>query len=964
MEVTTHVRSREGGIVGRVRERAELDGFLGALREGGCALVLVVGEAGVGKTRLVEDALAGGDFLALRGGASQEAPIPYGPIVAALRSYLRVVPDGLGDCGPLSRYLPLLLPELGPPPVGSDRATLSEALCCAFRTIAHRQPTVVFLDDLHWADHTTLELLPALAASLEQEPLLIVGAYRSDEIPRGHPLRRMRTDLRRAGRLREIPVEPLDAEQTSALAARILGRAPDPALGSMLYDRTQGVPFFIEELASALISGGRIKHGERGAELNSEEVVPLPETVRDAILLRTSGMSEAARAALEVAAVVGLRFDLEVVAELADTAEGVEDAIGLGFITELGQGLGGFRHALVREALYGEVGWARRRALHRRIAERLEADAAPAAAVAEHWIAARELRRTREALAAAAEASCAVHAYRDAARAARRALDIWPEGEDEAMRLDLVDRLGQCAELSGDLGEAARAWREVAEGRLAADDLVRAAESERRLAGVYELQGMWERAVASRQAAAGNFAASGLAGEAAAEWLAVAAHLHTGGSFAAALEFLSMAAQEADRSARRDLTARALGLMGATEAKLGRIEEGRRLVREGLALALEHSLTAPAAECYQRLASVLENAADYSGARDAYAAAIDFCQVRGLSGPAQVCLACLAYILRQTGDWGRGANLCRGVLDSADAPINARITAAGMLGWIHTSRGETRHARRLLVEAATGAKRLEMMSMEFESAWGLARLDELEGNHDSAAEHCRSLLERWQRSEDRHYAIPGLRWATTFFACRGSREETLACVQALAEIASATGNKEALAALTHALGEAALLEGDPQQAARHFGKAIELLGQLELPFERAQTQLRAGAAQAVVGDRRAAVERLSGAYQTARKLGARPLASAAARELAALGATVDQRHGGQAVERLAHDRLSQRELEVLGFIVVGRTNRDIARELFLSLRTVDMHVRNILAKLDCRSRTEAVRKAGELGLID
>ncbi|MDP9352729.1 MAG: AAA family ATPase, partial [Chloroflexota bacterium] len=688
----------EDGIVGREREKAALDSFLDGLRESRGGLVLVPGEAGVGKTRLVEDALVGGDFLALRGAGSQEGALPYGPIVAALRSYLRSVPDGLGDCGPLSPYLALLLPELGPPPEGSDRGTLSEALCCAFRTIARRQPTVVFLDDLHWADHTTLELLPALVASLEHEPLLIIGTYRSDEIPRGHPLRRMRTDLRRAGRLREILAEPLDAEQTSTLAARILGRAPAPALGSMLYDRTQGVPFFIEELASALISGGRIRYGERGAEFDSDEVLPLPETVRDAILLRMSGISEAARAALEVAAVVGFRFDLEVVAELADTVEGVEEAIDHGFISELEQGLGGFRHALVREALYGEVGWARRRALHRRIAERLEADGAPAGVVAEHWIAARELGRARDALAKAAEASCVVHAYRDAARAARRALDIWPEGEDEAMRLGLVDRLGQCTELSGDLGEAARAWREVAEGRHAAGDAVRAAEAERRLAGVYELQGMWERAIASRQAAAANFATGGRAGEAAAEWLAVAAHLHTGGSFAAALEFVSIAAREADRSGRRDLKARALGLMGATEAKLGRIEEGLRLVREGLALALEHSLTGPAAECYQRLATVLENAADYSGARDAYAAAIDFCQVRGLSGPAQVCLACLAYILRQTGDWGRGADLCRGVLHSADAPINARITASGMLGWIHTSRGETRLARRLLVE--------------------------------------------------------------------------------------------------------------------------------------------------------------------------------------------------------------------------------------------------------------------------
>ncbi len=573
MEVATQVRSREDGIVGRERERAELDRLLRAFRERRGGLVLVAGEAGVGKTRLVEDALARGDFLALRG-PSQEGALPYGPIVAALRSYLRGVPDGLGDCGPLSRYLALLLPELGPPPEGSDRATLSEALCCAFRAIARRRPAAVFLDDLHWADHTTLELLPALAASLEQEPLLIVGAYRSDEIPCGHPLRRLRTDMRRAGRLHEILVDPLDGQQTAALAARILGQVPSHTLRSDLYDRTQGVPFFIEELAQALALSGRIRYGDGGAELDSDAGIPLPETVRDAILLRTGGVSEQARAALEVAAVAGLRFDLGVVAELTGGEGGVEEAIGLGLISELEQGLGGFRHALVREALYGEVGWSRRRALHRRIAERLEADGAPAGAVAEHWIAARELGRARAALATATEASCSVHAYRDAARAARRALELWPEGEDEARRLDLLARLGQCAELCGDLGEAVRAWREVAEGHRSAGHTANAAEAERRLATAYELQGMRERAIASRQAAAEDFAAGGLAGEAAAEWLAVAAHLHVGGSLGAALEFLRTASPEADRLQRRDVTARVLGLRGIIEAKLGRIEAG------------------------------------------------------------------------------------------------------------------------------------------------------------------------------------------------------------------------------------------------------------------------------------------------------------------------------------------------------------------------------------------------------
>src|SRR5581483_4542463 len=125
-------------------------------------------------------------------------------------------PGGLADCGPLAPYLALLLPELGSPPPQSDPAALVEAICRAFVAIARAAPAVLVLDDLQWADNATLELLPILAGALAQERLLIVGTYRNDEIGRGHPLRRLRNDLRRARLLREMAVEPLDQADTSA----------------------------------------------------------------------------------------------------------------------------------------------------------------------------------------------------------------------------------------------------------------------------------------------------------------------------------------------------------------------------------------------------------------------------------------------------------------------------------------------------------------------------------------------------------------------------------------------------------------------------------------------------------------------------------------------------------------------------------------------------------------------------
>jgi DNA-binding NarL/FixJ family response regulator len=131
----------------------------------------------------------------------------------------------------------------------------------------------------------------------------------------------------------------------------------------------------------------------------------------------------------------------------------------------------------------------------------------------------------------------------------------------------------------------------------------------------------------------------------------------------------------------------------------------------------------------------------------------------------------------------------------------------------------------------------------------------------------------------------------------------------------------------------------------------------------AQTSLRAGVAFAAAGERRAAVERLGDAYRIARRLRAAPLAGRAATELEALGERADKRLGRRAAAREGGPGLTRRELEVMRLVAAGRTNREIARDLFLSTRTVDMHVRNALSKLRARSRTEAARKASDLGLL-
>jgi DNA-binding NarL/FixJ family response regulator len=528
-------------------------------------------------------------------------------------------------------------------------------------------------------------------------------------------------------------------------------------------------------------------------------------------------------------------------------------------------------------------------------------------------------------------------------------------------RIEVLERHAHFAELAGELAEAGRAQREVVAARRSEGAGRALADGERRLAAIYELQGDRERALAARRVAADAFAANGLPGEAAAERLIAAGYLQSAGNHGEAVELTRRAGEEAGRAERTDLRARIFGLQGVARVKAGEFDEGMETIRAGLSLALEHELTLEAAELYQRLGTAHEIAGDYGGARAALATAVGFCEAGGDDGMEHACLSCLAYVLRELGDWERAAKLSD-QLRAPGASADATLVVDGVLGSIRAFRGEPA-ARPPLLRCLDTASRLDVVSMGVDSAAALAWLDEHEGDLEGARGHCRFLLERWERSEDHHYAVWGLRWAACFLARHGRLGEARACTDALSSIAAATGHRDALAALAQALGETALVEGHPDVAAQQIGRAAELHASLEIPFERAQIQLRAGVALAAAGQREEAVERLVEAHRAARRLGAAPLAAEAAAEVVKLGESVERRLGRRAAADHENAGLSNRELEVMRLVASGGTNREIAVELVLSTRTVDMHVRNILTKLRCRSRTEAAAKAGDLGLL-
>jgi DNA-binding NarL/FixJ family response regulator len=919
-------------LVGRQSELAYLQAALERARGGAGSLVLVAGEAGVGKTHLAAALAAGSGALVLSGRAGRSATWPYAPVVAALRSCLRGDPAALDGYATLRPHLALLLPELGEPASASDAATVSEAVRGAFAHLAREQTVLLLLDDLHWSDDATLELLAALAEPLAALPMLVVAAYRSDGLPRDHALRGLRHELRRDGRFEELTLAPLALAETADLLTDVLGAAPAPSLARAIHDRARGVPFFVEELARATDAG------------------QVPETIRDAVLMQASELSESALAAAQAAAVAGESFDLEVVGGLSSAA-GLAELAERGLIAEDGNGRASFRHALTRDALYGDVPWLQRRILHRRLAEALESGSGHSIELAAHWLGARNEPRAREALVRAAHESRVVHAHRDAVRAARQALELWPAGDDDEQRIAELEAHARSAELAGELEEAVAAWRELGTARAGAP----LAAAQRSLAAVHELLGDREAAVTARRLAAEAFSGAGRPADAAIERLAIGDYLRNASQHTAAIELARTAGREAAAAERLDLRARALGLEGLSTALAREPEKGLEIVQSGLALALEHDLNAVAAELYQRLSMVLYDAADYRRAQETLDTALGLCRAGDLAGTELACVTCMVYVLRECGEWAQAEEVAAELI----AEGRGVWVCEGLIGVIHALQGKLGSARRLLASCRAAATRVNHFHMALDSIAGLARVAAVQGADEEAAALSREMLAEWERSQDHHAGVAALRWAAGYFAERGDRECAHRCAEALTRMAAASGHPDALAAVAFAIGETALAEGDAETAAEQLRRSVDLHRDLDIPYERAEIALRAGVAVAATGDRDGALELLGAAYRTARKLGARPLATEAAVAVRALGGSLGRRAAADAEGA----GLSPRELEIVRLVGAGRSNREIAHELFLSPRTVDSHVRNLLRKLDCRTRVDAANRARELGLL-
>ncbi|MEJ3744121.1 AAA family ATPase, partial [Actinomycetes bacterium KLBMP 9797] len=449
-------------LVGRDADLAALREALKRARGDEPAAVLVGGEAGVGKTRLVEEfrrcaVSEGAQVLTGQCLELGEEGLPFAPFAAALREVLRR--DGpaafSGQEGEFARLLPELgsaAPERVP---DATRGYLFELVAGLFGRLAAQRPLVLIIEDLHWADRSTRDLIAFLVRSARTARALLVCTYRSDELHRGHPLRPFLAELDRARGVERVDLDRLDRDGTAEMLTDLLGAEPQAAAVDNIYRRAQGNPFFVEELAA-------IGDGTGCSDL--------PDTLRDLLLARVDRLSDAAQRVLRVAAAGGSRISHDLLAEVAQVPDAeLEEALRAAIAAQLmvANSDGGyeFRHALVREAVHDDSLPGERARLHARYAAAVEARPALVGAarapaeIAHHWHMAHDHPRALTSALAAATAAGHRYAYAERSRLLERVLELWDQVPDAAQRLDmdhlaLLEATSDAATIAGDFTRA------------------------------------------------------------------------------------------------------------------------------------------------------------------------------------------------------------------------------------------------------------------------------------------------------------------------------------------------------------------------------------------------------------------------------------------------------------------------------------------------------------------------------
>ncbi|MDQ1509959.1 MAG: hypothetical protein QOG50_1803 [Actinomycetota bacterium] len=975
-------------FVGRRAELTRLEeSWKAAVADERAATVLLAGEAGVGKSRLVAE-LVGRipePSLVLVGHCFDlvDRALPFGPIVQVMRALHRTLDEATLEAviGPGRDELGVLLPELhAPAREGIVAGALFEQLLGVFERLTERVPTLLVLEDLHWADRSTRELFVYLARSLRTVPILLVGTYRSDDLHRRHPLRGLLAELDRSGAVERIDLARFDRDEVRELISAIVGSEPSVELVDRTYSRSDGNAFFAEELLA----------------VGDDPYASIPRTLREIVLARIDGLSHTAQHLLRCAAVIGRSADhrlLEAVAGIptAELLAGAREAVVQHVLVADGDGLEyRFRHALVREAVEDDLLPGDRVALHTRVAEVLAVhrewfDGGAAqlfAQLACHWDAARDAPRALVAAFDAARAAEHVYAYGDALDHAERILALWAQVPDAEARtgmrhVDMMKYAAAQAEMSGSADRALDYIRSaIAEVDPVEDPIVAGLLHERWGRYLWMLSRSWTDILEHCREAVRLVPIEPSAARA--KVLAtLGQQLMLAGRGDEAISVCEQAIAVAQAVGEPVIEGHAHNSLGAALADKGRTDEGLDELHRARELALETQSWGDVARAAVNEGGALQTLAR---AQEALAISLEGAEIARTHGLDRAFGAFLRLnaveALRVLGRWDE-ADEQLGEVESLD-PIGIdawrlaeqRCLSAVGRAQFETARAEAARMEELIGPAGTVHDHLtvehtviEIAGWSGDEAGALERalaamrkpVDALnlcsdvsieiivEGlaagasvasrarEPDARAEYLNQVRELGEQLE---HAVATNRWG-------GGRPGALDALRAhiAAEIARATGGDDGPGWLTVS-----------ERWSSHAMRPRE-----------AYARFRAAEAFVRDDDRDAAASCARDAYALASDIGwvcvRDAIASLARRARLDLGTADD------AVASPA-DRygLTARELDVVALVAEGRTNRQIADELFISAKTASVHVSNILAKLGVTNRGEAAAAARQLGL--
>lgn len=1004
-------------FIGRQEELDLLAEALQAANAGSPSTALIGGDAGIGKTRLVGEmatAARAAGMVVLQGGCvalGDGGSLPFAPIVEAFRRLptLLAEDDRLGSLdalrSPATSELGRLVPELGSAAAGSaaiDRpewiqARIFEGLLALLAALSERAPLVLILEDLHWADGSTRDVAAFLARNARSERLLVIGTYRTDELHRRHPLRPWLSEMERLPRVRRIELTRFSREELGAQVAAILDHVPTVGLLEAIARRSEGNPFFVEELLAS------------GAEAHSDRI---PENLRDVLLSRLTALSEEAQRVLGVAAVAGRRVPTELLAAVSGVPEAelegpLREALASQILvaeTDSGTDAYRFRHALLAEAVYDDLLPSERRRLHAAYAAVLDPRPVPdgadgashLAALAHHATAAHEPARALRAWVAAARAATSAYGFAEAAHAYEQAIDLWDAvpADDRPIDADtaaLHHEASLVAMVSGRPDRGVDLARVAVASLSRADDPERWAAARERLARASWIAGEMDESLRILEAIAAELDGSEPTPTRARVVASLAGTLMLRGDHSRALETAESALLLARQAGSAMAEAHALNTKGVATVLTGYGDEGLRILRD----AFDRTMAIPDAHddrgrAYANLSSCLLLAGRSEESLEVASRGVAWARsVGAAAGYGRFIQGNAIAAMIGLGRWDEAVSMFREV-ETIEAFGTNRFGLVSACGTFLVRRGLIDDADHLLHEGRGLVAGVREAQFTAPTYVGLVELRLTAGQAEEAVRIADEGIERLSRTSDRYYGPDLLAIRARALAdlaetararrdegtCSAATERALDDARALATLAAEAPTPGAFGG--RLVGYAAVAEAESRRAAGDpdpdaWRAAVHAAGQTPDVWIHAYARFRlAEALLAARATRRDAETAASDAYRAARALGAAPLVGwieGLARRARLTLDVAPVAEVSPATEPEPADlpseagSLTAREREVLALVAEGYTNRRIAEALFISESTAGVHVSNILGKLGVATRTEAAAVALRLGLV-